>query len=73
MKSEKDGHVEEVHRMMKRSLNRVKRNVKFGGLMKSKSRSLGDIKKTLTAQVTVADLDKLFGTPAKKKKGIVAM
>ena len=70
MKSEKDGHVEEVHRMMKRSLHRVKRHVKFGGLMKSKSRSLSDIKKTLTAQVTVADLDKVFGTPSKKKKGI---
>ena len=70
MKSEKDGHVEEVHRMMKRSLHRVKRHVKLGGLMKSKSRSLSDIKKTLTAQVTVADLDKVFGTPSKKKKGI---
>ena len=37
--------------------------------MKSKSRSLSDIKKTLTAQVTAADLDKVFGTPSKKKKG----
>ena len=70
MKSQKDGHVDELHNMMKRSLNKVKNKVKMGGLLKSrrKSNSVNDMAKKLGQQVTMSDLDQLFGSGGKTAK-----
>ena len=71
MNSHQDGHVDAIHNMMKRSFNKVKSKIKFGGMLKSKSRSrsVSDITKGLGPQVTLADLDNIFGNTKKSSVG----